>query len=99
MNPAFPLAWRIHIPPGTGTATVESKANSFRSCSPGRVTGESVPLHAGRRMLVWQTSIYGPDGKRVALVTQTQLVVPAAHGTPPSDAVGQPFSAVISAGP
>jgi len=28
-------------------------------------------------MLVWQTSIYGPDGKRVALVTQTQLVLPA----------------------
>lgn len=72
----------FHIPPCTRTATIESKANSFRSCSPGRVTGESVPLHAGRRMLVWQTSIYGPDGKRVALVTQTQLVVPAAQGTP-----------------
>jgi hypothetical protein len=28
-----------------------------------------------------QTSIDGPDGKRVALVTQTQLVLPA-RGTP-----------------
>jgi 1,4-dihydroxy-2-naphthoyl-CoA hydrolase len=46
------------------------------------VTGESVPLHVGRRMLVWQTSIYDPDGKRVAFVTQTQLVLPAAQGTP-----------------
>jgi acyl-coenzyme A thioesterase PaaI-like protein len=44
--------------------------------------GESVPLHVGRRMLVWQTSIYGPDGKRVALVTQTQLVLPPAQGMP-----------------
>ena len=34
-------------------------------------------LHIGRRMLVWQTSIFGPDGMRVALVTQTQLVLPA----------------------
>jgi hypothetical protein len=33
-------------------------------------------------MLVWQTSIYGPDGKRVALVTQTQLVLPPAQGMP-----------------
>jgi len=59
----------FHIPPGTRTATIESKTNFFRSCSPGRVTGEAEPLHLGRRMLVWQTSIYGPDGKRVALVT------------------------------
>jgi hypothetical protein len=27
---------------------------------------------------VVQTSIYGPDGKRAAIVTQTQLVLPAA---------------------
>jgi acyl-coenzyme A thioesterase PaaI-like protein len=35
-----------------------------------------VPLHVGRRTIVVQTAIYGPDGKRVALVTQTQLVIP-----------------------
>ena len=76
------LGSRFHIPLDTRTATIESKTNFFRSCSPGRVTGESVPLHVGRRMLVWQTSIYGPDGKRVALVTQTQLVLPPAQGMP-----------------
>jgi 1,4-dihydroxy-2-naphthoyl-CoA hydrolase len=70
------LGARCHIPPGARTTTIESKTNFFRPCSPGHVTGESVPLHIGRRMLVWQTSIYGPDGKRVALVTQTQLVLP-----------------------
>jgi 1,4-dihydroxy-2-naphthoyl-CoA hydrolase len=68
---------RFHIPPGARTTTIESKTNFFRSCAAGRVTGESVPLHIGRRMLVWQTSTYGPDGKRVAQVTQTQLVLPA----------------------
>ena len=71
------LGARFHIPPGARTTTIESKTNFFRACAPGRVAGESVPLHVGRRMLVWQTSIYGPDGKRVALVTQTQLVLPA----------------------
>jgi 1,4-dihydroxy-2-naphthoyl-CoA hydrolase len=68
---------RFHIPTGARTTTIESKTNFFLACAPGRVTGESVPLHIGRRMQVWQTSIYGPDGKRVALVTQTQLVLPA----------------------
>jgi len=66
----------------TGTAPIyEGDLGSVcHRYSQGRVTGESVPLHVGRRMLVWQTSIYGPDGKRVALVTQTQLVLPAAQG-------------------
>ena len=29
-------------------------------------------------MIVVQTSIFGPSGKRAAIVTQTQLVLPAA---------------------
>jgi 1,4-dihydroxy-2-naphthoyl-CoA hydrolase len=74
---------RFHIPPGARTTTIESKTYFFRSCRPGRITGEAVPLHIGRRVLVWQTSIFGPDGKRVALVTQTQLVLPA-EARPPS---------------
>jgi 1,4-dihydroxy-2-naphthoyl-CoA hydrolase len=68
----------LHLAPGTRTTTIESKTNFFRACRPGRLTGEAVPLHVGRRMIVVQTSIYGPDGKRAAIVTQTQLVLPAA---------------------
>ena len=41
----------------------------------GQVTAVSVPLHRGRRTSVWQTSIHGPDGKLVAMVTQTQLIL------------------------
>ena len=66
----------LHLLPGTRTTTVESKTNFFRACRPGRLVGEAVPLHVGRRMIVVQTSIYGPDGKRAAIVTQTQLVLP-----------------------
>ena len=67
----------LHLSPGTRTTTIESKTNFFRASPPGRLVGEAVPLHVGRRMIVVQTSIYGPDGKRAALVTQTQLVLPA----------------------
>src|ERR1700693_4162032 len=66
----------LHLAQGTRTTTIESKTNFFRACRPGRLTGEAVPLHVGRRMIVVQTSIYGPDGKRAAIVTQTQLVLP-----------------------
>jgi 1,4-dihydroxy-2-naphthoyl-CoA hydrolase len=66
----------LNLSPGTRTTTIESKTNFFRACQPGRLVGEAVPLHVGRRMIVVQTSIYGPDGKRAAIVTQTQLVLP-----------------------
>jgi 1,4-dihydroxy-2-naphthoyl-CoA hydrolase len=66
----------LHLAPGMRTTTVESKTNLFRANPPGRLTAEAVPLHVGRRMIVVETSIYGADGKRAALVTQTQLVLP-----------------------
>jgi uncharacterized protein (TIGR00369 family) len=70
------LAASLHIAPNMRTTTIESKTNFFRACAMGRLTTETVPLHAGRRSIVVQTSIFGPDGKRAAMVTQTQLVLP-----------------------
>jgi 1,4-dihydroxy-2-naphthoyl-CoA hydrolase len=72
----------LHLSPGTRTTTVESKTNFFRACGPGRLVGEAVPLHVGRRTIVVQTSIFGPGGKRAAIVTQTQLVLPRKRETP-----------------
>ena len=66
----------LNIPRGARTTTVESKTNFLRAGGPGVLTAETVPLHVGRRTSVWQTSIFGADGKRVAVVTQTQLVLP-----------------------
>ena len=66
----------LNLPQGATTTTIESKTNFFRASPPGRLRAESVPLHVGRRTIVVETSIYGPDGKRAALVTQTQLVLP-----------------------
>ena len=66
----------LNLPAGAGTTTVESKTNFFAAAREGEiVTAETTPLHVGRRTSVWQTRISRADGKLVALVTQTQLVL------------------------
>src|SRR5436190_23341878 len=59
-----------------GTTTIESKTNFIAAAPEGtRVTGEATPLHRGRRTMVWQTRVTTAEGRLVALVTQTQLVL------------------------
>lgn len=66
----------LNLPEGAGTTTVESKTNFFAAAREGEtITGEATPLHIGRRTSVWQTRLSRPDGKLLALVTQTQLVL------------------------
>ena len=62
----------------SGTATIESKTN-FLGAAPvnTRVTAESTPLHRGKTTMVWQTMIKSEAGKLCAVVTQTQMVLPA----------------------
>jgi 1,4-dihydroxy-2-naphthoyl-CoA hydrolase len=67
----------VNMPPGHGTATIESKTNFIGGAALGTtVTGESTPVHKGRTTQVWQTRITNAEGKLVALVTQTQIVMP-----------------------
>ena len=66
----------VNLPDGAGTTTIESKTNFVRGAALGsRLTGESTPVHLGRRTMIWQTRITNADGKLVALVTQTQMVL------------------------
>lgn len=65
----------LNLPEGAGTSTIESKTNFFRGVRSGLVTGTSTPLHAGRTTIVVQTDLRDDDGRRVALVTQTQAVL------------------------
>jgi uncharacterized protein (TIGR00369 family) len=66
----------MNLPPGAGTTTIESKTNFFAAAPTGAVvTGECTPLHRGGRTMVWQTKVFLPDGKLVAMVTQTQIVL------------------------
>jgi 1,4-dihydroxy-2-naphthoyl-CoA hydrolase len=70
----------LNLPPGHRTTTIESKTNFFRGAPlGGRVAGESTPLHRGRTTQVWQTRVTSEDGKLIALVTQTQMVIPEAR--------------------
>jgi uncharacterized protein (TIGR00369 family) len=64
-----------HLPPGAMTTTIESKTNFLRAVTEGTIEAVSKPVHAGRRTIVVQTEIRRPDGKLVALVTQTQAVI------------------------
>jgi uncharacterized protein (TIGR00369 family) len=65
------------LPEGAGgTTTIESKTNFLGAAPEGAtVTGTATPVSIGRRLSVWQTRIERADGKAVALVTQTQLVL------------------------
>jgi len=68
----------LNMPQGARTTTIESKTNFIGGAPMGsRVVGESLPLHKGRTTVVCQTTIRSEAGKLVALVTQTQLVIPA----------------------
>ena len=66
-----------NLPPGGRTATIESKTNFFAVIPIGDTAyAECTPLHRGRTTMVWQTRITRADGRLVAMVTQTQLVMP-----------------------
>jgi 1,4-dihydroxy-2-naphthoyl-CoA hydrolase len=69
----------LNLPEGAGTTTIESKTNFIAGAPLGaRVRGEATPIHRGRRTQVWQTRVtIAADSRLVALVTQTQLVLPA----------------------
>jgi uncharacterized protein (TIGR00369 family) len=65
----------LNLPEGATTSTIESKTNFFRPVSKGYAEGISTPLHVGRTTVVVQTDIRDSEGRRVALVTQTQAVL------------------------
>ena len=75
------IATMANLPEGAGTTTIESKTNFFAAIPAGDVAkAECTPLHRGRTTMVWQTKITRADGRLAAIVTQTQLVLPAKKG-------------------
>lgn len=65
-----------NLPPGHRTTTLESKTNFFAAGEGPVLNAVSKPLHIGRTTMVWQTTIRNGDGRLVAAVTQTQIVLP-----------------------
>jgi uncharacterized protein (TIGR00369 family) len=66
----------MNLPQGANyTVTMESKTNFIRPTRTGAIlTATATPLHKGRRTHVWTTQIED-DGKLVAVVTQTQIIL------------------------
>ena len=70
------IAASLNLPAGAGTTTLESKTNFLGSARVGdAITAETTPLHVGRRSSVWQTRVTNAEGRLLAMVTQTQLVL------------------------
>lgn len=67
----------MNLPEGYWTTTLESKTNFFAAGTGPVLNAVSVPLHIGRTTMVWQTTIRNSsDNSRVAIITQTQMVIP-----------------------
>lgn len=75
------IATVVNMPEGARTATIESKTNFVSGAPVGSiVTATAEAFHKGKTTQVWQTKITGADGRLVAVVTQTQIVIPAREG-------------------
>jgi 1,4-dihydroxy-2-naphthoyl-CoA hydrolase len=67
----------MNLPDGYVTTTLESKTNFFGAGVGPVLKAVAIPLHVGRMTMVWQTTITNSgDGSRVAIITQTQIVIP-----------------------
>jgi len=75
-------------PPGYRGGTIESKTNFFAAGTGPVLRAVTIPLHIGRTTSVWQTTITNPDGRVVAIVTQTQIMLP--HERELSPSAGKP---------
>ncbi len=72
------VATFINLPHGARTTTIESKTNFFAAAPSGTiVTAECTPFHKGKSTMVWQTQVSNEAGKLSAVVTQTQMILPA----------------------
>ena len=65
-----------NLQPGFVTTTLESKTNFIGAAPVGStILGEATPIHRGRSTMIFQTRITTKEGKLLALVTQTQMVM------------------------
>jgi 1,4-dihydroxy-2-naphthoyl-CoA hydrolase len=70
------VATFLNLPEGAKGTTIESKTNFLAAAQSGSVVrATTTPVHRGGKTQVWQTRITREDGKLVALVTQTQMVL------------------------
>ncbi len=65
-----------HLPEGAkGFTTIELKSNFLGTALEGVIRAESSAEHLGRTTQVWSATVFGPNGKRLALFRCTQMVL------------------------
>src|ERR1700732_2644630 len=71
------VATVINLPEDAkGTTTIESKTNFIGGAKEGMtLIATATPVHRGRRTQVWQPRLGDEEGRLVAIVTQTQMVL------------------------
>jgi uncharacterized protein (TIGR00369 family) len=65
----------FNMPPGSSTATIESKTNFLGAVRSGEVRARSRPLHIGKTTVVVETDVLDGSGRLVARTMQTQAVL------------------------
>ncbi len=66
----------LNLTGGASTTTLESKTNFISSARVGdKVTATTEPVHRGKSTQVWRTTVTREDGRVIAVVTQTQMVL------------------------
>jgi 1,4-dihydroxy-2-naphthoyl-CoA hydrolase len=69
-------ATSLNLRDGSTTTTIESKTNFLGPAMAGTIVrAECLAIHRGRRTMVWQTRVTSENGKLLAIVTQTQMVI------------------------
>jgi 1,4-dihydroxy-2-naphthoyl-CoA hydrolase len=61
--------------PGKFPLTIQLSANLMRNTSTGKLIAEAVPLHRGRASMVMQTTVRDEQGRVIAMVTATLLIL------------------------
>lgn len=65
-----------HLPEGAKNfTTVELKTNFLGSAKEGTLRAECVAEHLGRTTQVWSSTVFGPNGRKMALFRCTQMIL------------------------
>jgi 1,4-dihydroxy-2-naphthoyl-CoA hydrolase len=69
-------ACAAHLPDkAKNFTTIELKSNFLGSAREGTIRAECRADHLGRTTHVWSATVFGPDGKRIALFRCTQMIL------------------------
>ncbi|WP_280153760.1 PaaI family thioesterase [Piscinibacter sp. XHJ-5] len=65
-----------HLPDGAKNfTTIELKSNFLGTAKEGVIRCEAVGEHLGRTTHIWSATVFGPQGKKIALFRCTQMIL------------------------